>query len=141
MGFTVSVPDRRELVEPPVAQVRPWLKGDLVRSVLGRPGPGIPRPPQGGSGLLAGVRSRPLRLVAVDLVLDLRRPSAEQAHERCQLGDPGRVQGVPVSSQGGPKRWVAGDRGVPDAIDRGDRVPHPGPCRFPATCLQRTPGR
>jgi len=63
----------------------------------------------------------PLCFVPVDVPVDLRGPAAEGADVRRELGDlPGLVQGVAVPGQRGPERRVAGDRGVPDAVDGRD---------------------
>jgi hypothetical protein len=65
--------------------------------------------------------------VAVDVAADLRGPGAERPHERRQLADLAglRVQGEPVGREDRPESGVGDHGGVPDPVDRLDRVPDP----------------
>jgi hypothetical protein len=66
----------------------------------------------------------PRLLVAGEVALDLRRPLAERPDVGGELGDlPRPGEGVAVRGQRVPERRVGGDGGVPNPVDRRDRVP------------------
>jgi len=60
------------------------------------------------------------------VAVDLSRPSAERTDVRRELLDlPGlRIQGETARGEDRLELRVGGDRGVPDAVDRLDHVPH-----------------
>ena len=137
----VAVAEGVQLLVPPLDQGGAVGRDDLVRACLG-PGPTVPRPPQPWPGLGAGVRSAPLGLVAVEVAADLRGPGAEPAHEGRQLGQltGGRVEGEPVRGEHGAELGVRGDRGVADAVDRGEAVAHPHRVQSPPGLLGEDAG-
>ncbi len=75
----VAVAQAGQLRPPAVLQVHARLRDHLVRAAVG-PRPRLPRPPQGGAGVFAGMRPGPLPFVSVDVPRDLRRPDADGAH-------------------------------------------------------------
>ena len=65
----------------------------------------------------------PLRFVPVQQAADLGGAFGERAHEPRELLDLTRlVEGVAVRGQRGPEPRIAHDGGVPDAVERRDRV-------------------
>jgi hypothetical protein len=65
----------------------------------------------------------PVRFVPVQQAADLGGAFGQRAHEGRELLDLARlVEGVAVRGQRGPELRIAGDRGVPDAVERRDRV-------------------
>src|SRR3954471_1136761 len=71
----------------------------------------------------AGVRGGPVAFVAIEIAPDLRRPGAERTDVLGELQYfSSRIQGVAVGGQGGAELRVAGDRGVPNAVDGGEEV-------------------
>jgi hypothetical protein len=123
VGDRVAVAQVVELLVPVRNDLRAVGRHDLV-------GPGVlpcapvPRLPDGRSRLLAGVRPTPLSLVAVDVAADLRGPLAELPHVGRQLRDltGGRVHREADAGEGRPELRIGHHRGVPDAVERLDRV-------------------
>jgi hypothetical protein len=68
---------------------------------------------------------RPFAFVAVHVAADLRRPGAERTHVCGELPYfSGAVEGVSVRGQRVPELRVGDHRGMPDPVDRRQRVPH-----------------
>jgi hypothetical protein len=93
-----------------------------------------PFPAQRWAGFASPVGSAPLDLVAVDVAADLRGPGAERADELGQLGDLAAVwtKCVTVCGKRGTEARIGYHRGVPDAVDRAERVAD-------ADCVQASP--
>ena len=68
----------------------------------------------------------PLGLVTVEVASDLRRAGAERTDELGQFDDltGARIEGEPVRGQRLSEPRIGHHRGVPDAVDGVDRVPH-----------------
>ncbi|HVC74442.1 MAG TPA: hypothetical protein VNC85_11790, partial [Mycobacteriales bacterium] len=118
----VAVSQPGQLTQPPLPQLVTRARDHLVRSVLG-PRPRVPPAAQRRSRHGAWMLGSPLRFVPIKQRGDLRRAFGERADERGQLLDLTRpIEGVAMPGQGGTKPRITRDGGVPDAVDRRDRV-------------------
>lgn len=84
LGEGVAVAQIVQLLDPVPGHRRPVRGDHLVRTCV-LPRPPIPRTAHRRPRLLARVRQTPLRLVAVDVAPDLRRPGTELPHIGRQL--------------------------------------------------------
>ncbi len=120
----VAVTEVVQLGPPAFPEVRPGPGGDLVRAAVG-PGAGVPCAAQRRPGVFAGMRRRPLPLVAVHVPRDLRIPRAERTRILRELQYfSSRVPGVAVHRKRGVQVRITCHRGVPHAIDGREGVPH-----------------